>query len=183
MSEGIPQDSRALGTLRAAEGRGVVRMEHRFDCSIKRLWEAITDPKELAQWHAEVAGDLKPGGTFGIVLEAEGWEGTGSVEACEPPAHLVVTTRESDESWRKGQGVAPFDQRLDIRLTRDGRATVLLVEVQGLPLDPLPYYGVGWQLHFERLSAFVAGREFGDAESRWEVLEPLYLELAAALTP
>jgi uncharacterized protein YndB with AHSA1/START domain len=96
------------GSLRSVDGRGVVRLEGRFNTDIDDLWSAITDPGRLAQWHAQVEGDLRPGGTFRRNVEADDWEGTGHIEACEAPRRLVVTTRESEESWRKGQGASPF---------------------------------------------------------------------------
>jgi len=50
---------RILGSLRAADGKGIVRMEDRFDTDINDLWSALTDPSRLARWLGEVAGDLR----------------------------------------------------------------------------------------------------------------------------
>ena len=41
--------SRILGTLGSADGKGVVRMQDRYDTDIDDLWAAITDP---AAWPA-----------------------------------------------------------------------------------------------------------------------------------
>ncbi len=35
--------SRILGSLRSADGKGVVRMEDRFDTDIDDLWSALTE--------------------------------------------------------------------------------------------------------------------------------------------
>ena len=131
------------------------------------------------RWYGNVAGDLRPGGQFREYLEADDVESTGRVEACEPPRRLLVTTRETDESYRKGQGVPPFDEAIDVTLTADGGQTVLVIEVLGMPLDMIAFYGAGWQIHAEDLAAYLAGRERGDTGARWEVLVPPYLELAA----
>jgi hypothetical protein len=40
--------SRILGSLRSADGKGVVRMEDRFDTDIDDLWSALTDPRRFA---------------------------------------------------------------------------------------------------------------------------------------
>ena len=93
----------------------------------------------------------------------------------------MVTTRESEQSWRKGQGVPPFDQTLDATLTADGNQTVLVVEIGNLPLEPLTYFGVGWQIHFEKLAAYLAGSAPDDTEARWEVPVPAYQDLAAEM--
>jgi uncharacterized protein YndB with AHSA1/START domain len=170
MTSNARPGSRLLGSLRSADGRGVVRMEDRFDTDIDDLWSAITDPGRLARWYAQVDGDLRVGGEVRMVVHGSGWEGTGRIEACEPPRRLVVTSRELQ---------ADFDTFLEATLTADGDQTVLVIEARGLPMDKLPFYGVGWQIHVEDLAAHIAGRERGDAESRWSELVAAYQDLAA----
>ncbi len=95
--------NRIVGTLRTADGTGIVRMEDRFDTGIDDLWSALTDPGRLARWIGEFEGDLRLGGEF-RARYFDGWEGTGRIEACEPPRHLLVLTRhdrQADEGpWR-----------------------------------------------------------------------------------
>ena len=170
---------RILGSLRSADDKGVVRMEDRYDTDIDDLWSALTDPGRLARWHGQVEGDLRPGGKFRVYIEGADIESTGRVEACEPPRRLLVTTRETDESYRKGQGVPPFDASVEATLTADGDQTILVIEVQGMPLDKIAFYGAGWQIHAENLAAYLAGRERGDTEVRWAELVPPYQDLAA----
>ncbi len=172
---------RILGALSSADGRGVVLLQERLAASIDEVWSAITDPSRLARWHSQVAGDLRPGGEFRIFVEADDWEGTGRVVRCEPPQRLSVTSRESEESWRRGRGAAPFDSVLEVRLEADGDGTTIMVEVRGLPLEALAAYGAGWQIHVENLAGHLAGRDRGDTEARWGVLIPAYEELAAGL--
>src|SRR5690242_18295077 len=170
---------RILGSLRSADGKGVVRIEDRYDTDIDDLWSAITDPDRLARWHGQVEGDLRPGGAFRVYLAADDIESIGRVEACEPPRRLLVTTRETDESYRKGQGVPPFDEVIEITLTADADQTILAVEFRGIPLDKIAFYGAGNQIHAENRAAYLAGRERGDTEARWNELVPLYQNLAA----
>ena len=156
-------------------------MEDRFDTDIDDLWSALTEPSRLARWHGQVEGDLHPGGEFRVYQEADDIESTGRVEACEPPRRLLLTTRETEESYRKGQGVPPFDEVIEVTLTADGDQTILVIEVRGMPLDKIAFYGAGWQIHAENLAAYVAGRERGDTEARWEELVPAYQDLAAKI--
>ncbi len=171
--------TRILGSLRSADGKGVVRIEDRYDTDIDDLWSVLTDPGRLARWHGQVTGDLRPGGEFRIYIEADDLESTGRVEACEPPRRLLVTTRETDESYLRGKGVRPFDEALEATLTADGDQTILVIEVRGMPLDKIAFYGAGWQIHAENLAAYLAGREHGDTEARWDELVPPYQDLAA----
>jgi len=69
-------------------------MEDRFDTDVDDLWSALIDPDRLARWYGQVEGDLRLGGEFRLLVHGSGWDGTGRIEACEPPRRLVVTTRE-----------------------------------------------------------------------------------------
>ncbi|MGH3222319.1 MAG: SRPBCC family protein [Streptosporangiaceae bacterium] len=179
MTSNARPGTRILGSLRSADGTGVVRIEDLYDTDIDDLWSALTDPGRLARWHGQVEGDLRPGGEFRVYIEADDIDSTGRVEACEPPRRLLVTTRETDESWRKGHGAPPFDEVLEATLTADGGQTILVIEVRGMPLDKIAFYGAGWQIHAENLAAYLAGRERGDTEARWAELVPPYQDLAA----
>jgi uncharacterized protein YndB with AHSA1/START domain len=64
MSSNAPADNRIVGSLRSADGEGIVRLEGRFDADIGTLWSALTDPRRLLQWLGEVEGDLRPDGEF-----------------------------------------------------------------------------------------------------------------------
>jgi uncharacterized protein YndB with AHSA1/START domain len=179
MTSNARGSGRILGSLRSADGTGIVRIEDRYDSDIDDLWSALTDPRRLARWYGQAEGDLRPGGEFRLHLESDDWDGTGRVEACEPPRRLLVTTREADESWRKGRGAPPFDAAIEATLTADGDQTILVIEVRGMPLDKIAFYGAGWQIHAENLAAHLAGRERGDSEARWDELVPPYQHLAA----
>lgn len=173
--------NRILGSLRSADGKGVVRIEERYDTDIHDLWSALTDPSRLARWYGEIEGDLRPGGEFQEHIEAAGIHAVGRVEACEPPRRLRVVSRETDESWQQGEGVPPFDGIIEATLTADGDQTVLVIEAGGMPLDKVAYYGVGWQVHAENLASYLSGQEPSDDEARWTELVPSYLELAKAV--
>jgi len=161
---------RILGSLRSADGKGIVRMEDRFDTDIDDLWSALTDPRRLARWIGEVEGDLRLGGEFRARFFTSGWEGTGRVEACEPPQRLVLLTKDAGE---------PDEQVIEATLTADGDQTILVIEERGMPLDQLAAYGAGVQVHVEDLAAHLAGRERRDMEARWDELLPAYQALAA----
>ena len=53
---------RILGSVRSADGKGIVRIEDRLDTGIDDLWSALTDPRRLSRWIGDVEGDLRPGG-------------------------------------------------------------------------------------------------------------------------
>ena len=61
MTSNASPGTRILGSLRSADGAGVVRIEDRYDTDIDDLWSAITDPDRLARWFGEVDGELSRG--------------------------------------------------------------------------------------------------------------------------
>ncbi len=171
MSTHTPGDVRTLGTLRAADGKGVVRLEDRFDTDVDDLWSALTDPGRLARWLGEVEGDLCQGGEFRALYFASGWEGTCHVEVCEPPRRLLLTT----ESPGEPDGV------VEVTLTPDGDHTVLVIEDRGVPLEQVAAYGAGDQIHVEDLASYLAGGERCDARARWQELQPAYEQMATEI--
>jgi len=181
MTRNQPPAARILAASDQQMAQGVVRIEYRCDTDIDDLWSAITEPGRLARWYGQVEGDLRIGGKFRLDLGPDG-ERIGSVMACEPPQRILATIRETDESWRKGRGAPPYNESIEARLTAEGDQTILVIEVQGMPLDTLFAYGAGWQIHVEHLADYIAGRDFRDAEARWAELEPAYRALAASVS-
>jgi hypothetical protein len=165
--------NRILGALRSHDGKGVVTVQDRFDTDIDDLWSAITDPARLARWLGEVEGDLRLGGEFRAHFSlASGWEGTGRVEACEPPRRLLVRTVDQRTSG---------EQFIEATLTPDGDQVILAWEERGMPVGLLAPYGAGIQAQVEDLGAYIAGRESTDFGARWSDLHPAYEELAATV--
>src|SRR5262245_45723018 len=173
MTSNARAGDRILGSLRSAEGKGVVRMKDRFETSIDDLWSALTDPRRLAGWFAEVEGDLRPAGEFRARSFRSG-EATGRVDVCEPPRRLLLTLRDADP--QPGQ---PEEEVIEITLAADADQTDLVWEERGMPLNLLAAYGAGVQLHVEDLADHIAGRERrDDTDVRWKELVPAYEALA-----
>jgi len=152
-----------LGSLQAADGKATVRMDGRFSTNVDDLWSALTEPKRLARWIAEVEGDLRPGGEFRASFTS-GWQGPGRVDVCEPPRRLLVTMSPGQDDQTVIEAV----------LEPDGDQTRLVVEERGLPLGEVAGHGAGWQAHVEDLAAHLAGRRAADWRTRWTELIPAY---------
>lgn len=151
------------GSLRAVDGKAVIRMEDRFSTDIDDLWSALTDPQRLARWIAEVDGDLRLGGAFHARFTSSA-EGPGRVDVCEPPRRLLVTMLPGEE-----------DQTvIEAELFPEGDQTRLVVEERGLPISEAAAHGAGWQAHVEDLAAHLAGRPAADWRTRWTELTPAY---------
>ena len=170
MTEDTRATSRLVGTLRSEDGKGVVRIEDRYDTDIDDLWTALTDPARLTRWIADVEGDLHLGGEFRATFTS-GWEGTGRVDVCDSPQRLLVTLSPGQED----------ETVIEALLEADGDQTRVVVEERGLPLDELAAHGAGWQVHVEDLAAHLSGRGRADMRARWTELIPSYREQADTL--
>jgi uncharacterized protein YndB with AHSA1/START domain len=159
-----------MGSLRAVDGKAVVRMEDVFDTGIDDLWSALTDPQRLARWIARVEGDLRLGGQFRASFTS-GWEGPGRVDVCDPPRRLLVTMDQDTQD----------ETVIAAELSPDGEQTRLVVEERGLPFGEAADHGGGWQAHIEDLAAHLAGRPRTDWRTRWAELAPAYLAQQRAL--
>lgn len=168
---GIPTPPRIVGSLRRLEdGRGAVQMEDLYDSDVDDLWSAITDPRRLARWIAEVEGDLRPGGRIHARFTSA-WEGPGRIDVCRAPHQLVVTMSPGTSE----------ETVIEATLVAEKDGTRLVVEERGIPLDEIAGFGAGWQAHVEDLTAYLAGSEVADWHARWTALAPSYRKMADGL--
>ena len=140
------------GTLRAEDGRGVVRIEHRLMTDVEDAWSALTHPDRLERWVARVQGDLR----LDALVHAEftsGWSGSLRVDVCDAPRRLVVTSEPGTDD----------ETVIEATLEPAGDAVHLVIEERGLPLKTLAQHGAGWQVHVEDLAAYLGG----EAPSEW----------------
>jgi uncharacterized protein YndB with AHSA1/START domain len=160
--------ARVVGRLRRLEdGRGAVRMEDLYDTDVDDLWSAVTDPRRLARWVAQVDGDLHVGGLVHARFTS-GWDGPGRIDVCEAPRRLVVTLAPG----------TPEETVVEATVAAEEAGSRLVVEERGLLLGELPAHGAGWQAHVEDLGAHLEGRRAGDWHARWTALTPTYRDLA-----
>jgi uncharacterized protein YndB with AHSA1/START domain len=167
----IPQGARIVGSLRrTADGKGVVRLEDLYDTDIDDLWTALTDPRRLARWIAEVDGDLRPGGHIHARFTSA-WDGPGRIDVCQAPHQLTFTMSPG----------TPDETVIDASLAPEHDKTRLVIEERGIPLHELADHGAGWQAHIEDLTAHIHGRQASDWRTRWTALTPIYRDLADRL--
>lgn len=173
MASNEPAIDKIRGTLRSADGVGVIRIEARLDAGVDEVWSALTEPDRLADWYGEIQGDPKVGGGFQATLFATGWEGTGRVDACEPNQRLVTATKDAE---------LPNEDSIEVTLSTEDAQTIVVVEQRGIPLNMLWAYGAGLQIHVEDLLGHISGRERTDSKPRFDALMPRCQALAADLT-
>jgi uncharacterized protein YndB with AHSA1/START domain len=169
-----------IGTMRTLDdSRGAVRVEDVYDTDIDDLWQACTTPQRLARWIAQVSGDLRLGGTVHVVFTST-WTGPATIDICDAPQHLLLTTAPGTDD----------ETQIEAWLTADGSRTRLVVEQRGLPVDGLHFHAAGWQVHLEDLRRSLVTNDSAHADGwsqhraaaswreRWTELTPAYQNTA-----
>ncbi|NIJ11859.1 uncharacterized protein YndB with AHSA1/START domain [Saccharomonospora amisosensis] len=141
--------------VRAASAAGEavsVLLRRRFPATIDNVWQAVTEPDQLARWFPRVTGDLRPGGCFKVEGETD-----GVILGCEPP-HLLRL------SWGDERNV------VEVRLAADehsgeagGAATIVeLVHAADPAVADCLRSGPGWDVAFLALERHLRAQPMGD---------------------
>ena len=138
--------------VRTPEGRDLVILRT-FRAPIEDVWASITEPERTARWFGPWAGEAGPGRTirFAMVFEqgSDPAELTQemTIEACEPPRHLAVSSVDDHGSWHLEAHLTEADGVTELRFTHHLDEKAGVGEV-----------GPGWEYYLDNL---VASREGG----------------------
>ncbi len=146
------------GTLQTIDGRPALRFERHLAHSVQRVWRAVTEPSELAQWFvAPVPWTPMLGETF------EGDGQAGAITALEEPTLL---------RWEWG------DERYAFELTEHGDGCVLVFTHAFGDRDTAARTAAGWDRCVARLEALLAEQPMSEADSLelWPVVHERYAE-------
>jgi uncharacterized protein YndB with AHSA1/START domain len=81
-----------LGSFIELAGRPAVRFERTYAYTVERVWAAISDPDELAQWFpSSVELEPRAGGVISFTGDPHSSGQTGVVLAFDPPRRLAYT--------------------------------------------------------------------------------------------
>ncbi len=146
------------GSLQTVDGRPALRFERRFNHSVDRVWRAVTEPSELARWFiAPVEWTPAPGERF------ESMDEVGELTEVEPP-HVIAYT------WG--------GEHFRFELRPDGPGCLLVFTHVFDDRSFGAQHATGWELHFDRLDAHLAGGFVSqdDAHAAFPELHESYAE-------
>jgi len=144
------------GTLETIDGRPALRFERLLDHRIERVWRAITEPDELEAWFvARPEWTPEVGETFNAM------EQDGEITDVEPPKLLA---------WTWGSELFRFE------LSPDGDGCRLVFTHVFDDRKFGAQHASGWEVHFARLDALLAGGTLAqdDAMREWGELHERY---------
>ena len=145
------------GKLITLDGRPALRFERRYRQSIERVWRAVSEPEEMAQWFpAQVLGERAVGASLtfdddaqraaaneaGEATRADGPMFTGRVVTYDPPKVFAFT-------WG--------DELLRIELMSEGEGTLLRFTQVLSHQSVAARNGAGWHMCLLELDRLVEG--------------------------
>src|ERR687893_1858363 len=115
-----------------------------FRAPIEDVWASITESERTARWFASWTGDAGPGKVirYKLAFEGDAPEADMTIEACEAPSHLAVSTVDEYGSWRLEAWLSESDGTTELRFVHH--------------LDPganVGEVGPGWEYYLDMIIA------------------------------
>lgn len=136
----------------------VLELERVFDAPIERVYSALTDPAELAEWWGphgfttpEIKLDLRVGGRYRFTMQppdGDAFHLSGDFLEIRPPGRLSFTFRWDEPDPDDRETVAVLSLH-----TVGGTTAVSLSQGDFATEDRLALHRNGWTDSFERLAA------------------------------
>ena len=117
------------------------------------VWASLTDPDRTARWFGRWEGDAAPGHTIKVqMIQEEGspWMDM-TIDACEPPHRLAVSSVDEHGSWHLDLALAETAGVTELRFTQHLTGTESVGDV-----------GPGWEYYLDTLVASRDGRPAPD---------------------
>jgi uncharacterized protein YndB with AHSA1/START domain len=145
--------------LRTDEGRDLV-LTRSFRAPIEDVWASITESERTARWFASWTGEPGPGSTIRATLQFEEGkpETDMTIDACEPPRHVAVSSHDVYGTWHLEATLAERDGVTELTFVQHLDDGVGLGEV-----------GPGWEYYLDRL---VFSREESTSEPSFDDYYP-----------
>jgi uncharacterized protein YndB with AHSA1/START domain len=138
-----------------------------FLASIDDVWTSVTDSESTARWFGRWEGDAGPGKTVRLQLlheKGQPWTSV-SIEKCEAPRHLVVTTKDDFGEWR-----------LELILEQTGDTTELRFVHHLSDRKLAGDTGPGWEYYLDMLVAAREGKALPSFDDYYPAQKAYYLE-------
>jgi uncharacterized protein YndB with AHSA1/START domain len=140
-----------------------------FRASLDDVWTSVTDSESTARWIGCWEGDAGPGKTVRLQMlheKDQPWMNV-TIERCEPPRQLVVTTKDDFGEWR-----------LELTLTQTGDTTELRFVHHLGDRKLAGDAGPGWEYYLDMLVAAREGAPLPAFEEYYPAQRAHYLEEA-----
>lgn len=157
-----------LGTVREVDNGYEMRFERHFEQPVEKVWQAITEPEQLAEWIGAAEVDLRPGGR--IKIDDAGGAGIDG-EVLEVKEPSLFSFKWDSKEWGDG-GPIRFE------LTEDEDGGTLLVFTHVAPGAGFEEFRTktlaGWHYLLALLGSSLAGTPHNFVMAEWEGIHSRY---------
>jgi uncharacterized protein YndB with AHSA1/START domain len=115
-----------------------------FRAPVADVWASLTDPERTARWFGPWRGEAAPGRTIQVQMvheEGQPWMDM-TIDACEPPRALALSSVDEHGSWHLDMVLAENDGVTELRFTQH------LTDTGGVGET-----GPGWEYYLDALAA------------------------------
>ncbi len=162
-----------FASVAGAGGYRRVEVKRVVNASIKKVWKAITNQDEVAQWWAAGVIETKEGGRIRLgdsdeYCEEDGLALDGEIKVFQPP-HIFEFTW--NEAYQPAMGLVRFD------LVELDDNTTLITLIQSVPSKDVIAAAAGWHQLSDRLGDYLLSGEFvpvPEDDSRFKELTAAY---------
>ncbi len=133
------------------------------------VWASLTDPERTARWFGPWQGDDPgPGRTIKVQMAYEDgapWMDM-TIDACEPPRRLALSTVDEHGAWHLDLTLLPRDGVTELRFTQHLTGTEAVGEI-----------GPGWEYYLDMLIASREDEPLPSFDDYYPSMQPYYQSL------
>jgi len=140
-----------------------------FRAPIDDVWTSVTKSESTERWFGRWEGEAGPGKTVRLLMvfeQGDAWTNV-LIETCEPPRHLVVTTKS-----------AYGEKRLELTLAQTGGTTLLTFVHHLADKKRIGELGPGWEYYLDNLVAARAGEPLPKFDDYYPSQKQYFLDQA-----
>lgn len=157
------------GKIKISGEEATILFERHFARDIQSVWEALTNPEQLAAWFGVVSLDPRAGGKIEIVFngDADDLEARtvrGTILEWDPPRVLSHQWNQSS----MGNTVLRYE------LTPAGDGTLLRLHHAGFQIAQSKGYAAGWHAYLDRMVSFLNKETLPDWLERFTAASAKY---------
>lgn len=172
MTQDANQSDRSrYGTVHTRADGYQLRFERQLRHPVEKVWTALTNPAQLAQWLAPGEMELRLGGRVYLAFTDGDGVIDGQVTAIEPPRLLEFTWTDKGDDF----GFVRWELMAEEGGTRLVLSHTVPESARAFGLPAL----AGWHSLLDQLSALLDGQPLPVAQGRWQELHDHYARVGA----
>jgi uncharacterized protein YndB with AHSA1/START domain len=147
-----------LGRILHEDGQYTIRFERHLGHPVSRVWDALTQPDQIAKWFAIATVELHPGGDYILDFTHAPQVMRGKITRLREYALLEYT-------WDEGSQETSL---VSWELVPQGPEACLLILTHSGLTKQVPDFGAGWHTHIDLMAEVLEGsRDTFTWEDEW----------------